>query len=137
MPAAPDSPLELRRILERVLANEIGTFSSGAKAFWIDPPRIPAALSCTGLLCRISRYELLNESTHSHSSQQAYQNFNWQLFLVQYDASSSGMAKMDRAKKAIEKTFPRHQQRVLESVSDVYPQIRFLLNFSRYVNTSP
>ena len=135
-----NDPLEyfaLRQKLEALIGTELGVLSNNQPAIWIDPPRLPPDLSCRGMLCRIKRFKLLNKSEHSHSGNQACRNFDWEVFLIQYDTSSAGMRKMDVAKDKMERAFPRQRNVVLESANNVFPQIRFLLNFSEYINTSP
>jgi hypothetical protein len=127
----------LRQKLQTLIGTELGVLSNNQPAIWIDPPRIPTELSCKGLLCRITRYKKMNKSEHSHSGNQAYRNFDWEVFLVQYDVSSAGMRKLDIAKDKLERAFPRQRNIVLESANNVFPQIRFLFNFSEYLNTSP
>jgi len=122
----------LRSILSTLLTNELGTFSSGKKAIWVEPPQVPAG-TVTGLQCVIERYSNLNTSTVLHNHQSA-ENFDWIIVLTQFDRTDGGIQKLDSAVQKIRQRFPRRRERILAFMENAYPQVSYLLNNNAIVN---
>lgn len=127
-----------REILETLLNTELGTFSTGEKAIWVEPPMLPQSLSCTGLQVVIKRYPNVLQ-TYQLINDQGFQNIEWVVALTQFDLSTQGFQKLDNARDKIHKRFPRFRETILIPFSndsspqfqdDVFPQITFRLNYS-------
>lgn len=79
--------------IKKALDAELGTFAGGIKAIAIEPPEPPK--SGTGLHVSIDRYP-------SRLSKQQYQ---FRVFLKQYDLSDSGVTAFDSALSKMRMTF--------------------------------
>ncbi len=127
--------LELRQTLQALLADELGTFSNGQKAIWVEPPAVPQTLKVTGLQCIIERWDQqIGLSSNLLNNQTSYTS-TWQVILTLYDRSPSELAKLDSAIDKIRRRFPRHQRRPIPIIDDVYPQVTFVLQFFHIKNT--
>jgi len=134
---ALESLPELMQELETLLADYLGTFSNGNIALWAEPPFIDAQLSCNGLQVVVGRYpEYLQPDKACVGSPQKLQRLFWRVTLVQFDPSVNGMTKLDGAIAAIERRFPLLRKRSPESREDRFPQVTYLLDFSRITNLS-
>ena len=129
-----ESPLELRQILEPMLADELGLFSNGVTSLWVTPPLLTSGLNCDGLQVMIDRYSKPIQPAKSKLNNQATELIDWVVTLTQFDTSNEGMVKLDSAAQKIHDRFPNHRRRVLPLLEDVYPVIEFRLAFSRVFN---
>ena len=124
--------LEFQPIVEQLLAPELGTLPGGMPAIWVDSGDTPGRGN--GLLCLIDRMK--NMVFHRGIlNNQAEQNFDWVIRLVQYDRSPTGYQALDVALDKLRARFPNHRERPLPSVDGVYPQVTFLCNFNVLINT--
>ena len=137
--------LTIRNILEILLEDELGTFSDGQPAIYVEPPMLPQSLSCDGLQCIIKRYPNVLQTTQLLNNQ-GLQNSDWVVTLTLFDLSIQGYANLDSARDKIQRRFPRFRESVLIPQSndsqpqfqdDVYPQITFRLNYSYIKNSIP
>jgi len=124
---------ELMGVLRELLATELGTFSTGATAIWVEPPFAPTRGS--GLHCVIQR----QPSMLSHKpnvGNQANQVYEW-IVVLTADQSVESLSALDRAAQKIRSRFPRHREQVLPLVDGKLPQINFRIGYSRTVNVTP
>lgn len=123
---------ELRDRLHELLGDLLGTFSTGIPAIWVEPPAAPIG-NAVGLACIIGRHKAMKKS-ETLSSNQLYQNYDWVVTLVQFDTSSTGCKKLDRALDILQRAFPNHRERALPFSEDSYPQITFLIEEHAVLN---
>jgi hypothetical protein len=124
---------ELMTVLRNLLASELGTFSSGQSAIWVEPPFAPPR--GTGLHVVIQRQPQMLSHRPNHGSQ-ANQIYDWVVVLTA-DASAAGLSAMDTAIQKIRSRFPRHREQILPLVDGKLPQANFQLNYSRTINCTP
>jgi hypothetical protein len=135
MPSEITAIADIRSVLTNLLSSELGIFTNGKPAIWVEPPQTPFG-SVTGLQCVIQRYQNLNTTKVLHNSQTA-ENFDWIIVLTQFDPTDNGMQKLDSAVTKIRLRFPRRRERIMPFRENAYPQVSYLLNFSQVVNNYP
>lgn len=112
--------LNFRSVIATLLNDELGTFSGGVKAIWIEPPSAPS--TANGLMAVISRY----------SRQFSPDLYQWKLTLIQFDKSDQGVAALDRAINKVRRRFPsQRRDSILDYRDESYPQASFSIGFSR------
>jgi len=125
---------QLRDILSGLLSAEIGTFSNGATAYWVEPPTLPSNLTCSGLQCIINRQPSVR-SSNANFNWQIEKNLDWIVTLTQFDRTEAGMKKLDAAITKMRLRFPRCRERIIGIEDDlIFPQVTFLLNFTVLYN---
>ena len=130
MTSEPQSAIELKQILEILLENEIGTFSTGQKAFWIERPYIPQEVTVSGVQCIVQR-EPVFISSQLVFPKQSIQSMAWKACLTLFSRDFQDEIKFESAKDKIRGFFPRHEERPYPRNELTYPAIDFLLKFNR------
>ncbi len=125
---------ELVNTLKTLLKDELGTFSNGLPAIWVEPPGIPQDLSCNGLQVVIQRFKNPLQTLNLVNNQ-AFENFDWVIIITLYDRSLEQVDKLESAILKIRQQFPRNRRRINPYNEDFYPQVTVLLNFSETINT--
>jgi hypothetical protein len=135
MDSGIDTPAQLQSLLSTLLSTELGTFSTGQPAIWVEPPAVPQTLSTTGLQCIIERYDQQNGIGDNLINNQESYTSDWVVILTSYDRTNVGLAKLDTAIDKIRRRFPKNRKRILPFTEDSYPQCTFLLQFYHVKNT--
>lgn len=112
---------DLRDQIATLLAPELGTFSNGVAAIYVEEPVVPGNLSPTGLQCIIDRY----------SQPVTGSLYRWTVTLTQFDKSPAGMVKLDSAIAKLRYRFPRHWFGHSPPETDRYPNVEFWIYFPR------
>ena len=129
------SLINLRNYLARLLADDLGTFSStGTPAIWVEPPFLAERQTISGVACIIARHEQNLSQSHVVSIPQSTQRFDWKVVIRAYDKSATGLAAFDRAITKMRQAFSQFREIMLDTSENVLPQVRYLLASSRIVN---
>ena len=96
--------LELRRAIEKLLKDELGVFTTGTPAIWIEPPEMDAELQTTGLRCVI--YDVPIGSLTPMSAGQKLREEMLVVDLVNFDRARS----LKVAKEKLETALPQAKQ---------------------------
>jgi hypothetical protein len=124
---------ELMAVLRILLAAELGTFSNGNPAIWVEPPFAPTRGA--GLHCVIQRQPSVL-SSRTNPGNQANQIYEWIVTLT-VEQTNDGLAAMDAACNKLRLRFPRHREIIAPLVDGKLPQATFQLTYSRAVNCTP
>lgn len=120
-------------VLRSLLAAELGTFSSGQTAIWVEPPFAPTR--GTGLHCVIQRQPSVL-SSKPNPGNQVNQIYEWIVTLT-VEQTNTGLAALDAACTKIRLRFPRHREAIAPLVDGKLPQAVFQITYSRAVNCTP
>ena len=122
-------------LLRSLLGDYVGKFSDGKDAFWVEPPYIPAKRTFTGLAVVANRNtKPLQPQQPCVGVPQALQRMYRTVTLINNDFSPEGLLKWDNAIDRIRTGFPFVRERSTETTEDKFPQVTFLLDFSKIVN---
>lgn len=120
--------------LKTILKDQLGTYSNGQPAIWVEPPKISENLTCKGLEVVIQRYQNPLRTLNLINNQ-GFENFDWIITLTLYNNDPKSIVILDTAVDLIRRNYPRNRRRINPYHEDMYPQITILLNFSQVFNT--
>ena len=116
----------LQRKLRDLLTEELGFFSNGQQAIFVEPPAAPKGQVTGGCQCIITRYRnvlnaepLLNE--------QGGESFEWFVVLTLHDLASENLAKYDAALTKMRHEFPLRRETSINWSDQALPQTTFRL----------
>lgn len=108
--------VQIQRLVQTLLEDELGTFANGEIAISIEPPASPAP--GTGLHVIVSRY----------SGQMSKSLDQWQVVLRQYDRTLAGIKKLDAAIAKMRLMFPDRREQIPSFNENTYPQATVLIS---------
>jgi hypothetical protein len=126
----PEDAPTLRGLLERLIGNDLGTFSNGLPAIWVEDP--PAPKNGKGLHCII--YYRPRQLRPSIGLTQSIQCLAWQVSLIQLDRSQEGIEVLARVGDKIRNSFQGCSEGASASVADRYPILNYSLPFTKVAN---
>jgi hypothetical protein len=111
MPQHIHTAPELRKAIEKLLAEELGTFANSQPAIWVEPPSTPKGGASGGVEVSISRFKGISSSSMLINNQQEHR-YEWIVAVKLDERSPEGFTKFNTAIEKMRRYFPRRRETI-------------------------
>ena len=121
-----NSKKDLLTILKNLLADELGKFSNGQPAIYVEPPSVPKGQITGGVQCIIRRWRNVY-STEPLANGQINENFEWLVTITLFEVTDAGLLKFENVISKMRQRFPLKRETIMNWNDENYPQATYRL----------
>lgn len=133
MQPVPTNITTLSGQLRIILRDELGKFSNGTTALWVEGPPVPTALSCEGIQIVLSDEYVERDRTFMTGDQIAITGY-WQGTLTQFGDSPEYVKARVRARDKMQASFQRFSYRAAAEDSRSFRRAMLKFEFDVVLN---